>query len=706
MESELDRHLVELILLTANGREGTTRERVTALVEDVLHLNPGRSRSYFHAGFAAELLQVRFKEPPDPASARWELYGHVQALLEQGHKEKALEMTRLPLFAALVSDPDIAPHLLAPLALAFSDCGDVESALEYLERGLGVEQSQKCEQLAADLVGTYLTHADQWMKDNRLEDARSLLDAITRRQVLMKRLGQLAVRVYRKLGQYEQKAGDWEEAIARFTEGLQWNPSDSQKAVIWCDIGLCYLGLTSINALQKGQRRDRRSEAKSSFQKAVASGVGFSINGAYALGVLHLEDGEPERAAELFEMAHRSLKAMKMRTRSRIEPRIKAYLAEALLMGRGARQEVAKALNLLAQAQDAQNWSLAERFNLYRLLRTVDETAARTYLMRLDLTHVKNATDGISIGRELLGHGEPGKTLELAQGLMALFLKKPDRRDSLSLKLRAENALADGRVGLQTYTELKQLCMDQEFYSDLEEALLDDSCTGEVLDALERRKECLELYGLMPDREANMAALLMELARSYIHARDEDGLRTAKTLLEEAAMHGSDIPQAELDSLSERLEFEAHRLGIDLGGATDSTLPQRMRARYSTPPRIFVVGGNEKQMGDHPNFVSMGDEFHFVGEWIPANYVNPDKTLALVRTRLQQGLRALILLHYNRTEFGRSARKLAGEHSVVLRNLHLYGFKSLKACVLEVLEKLLKMTEERPAPAPARVARG
>ncbi|MBI4868948.1 MAG: hypothetical protein HY816_18565 [Candidatus Wallbacteria bacterium] len=700
MESELDRHLVELISLTANGREGLTSERVQSMVEDVLHLNPGRSRSYFLAGFAAELLGVRFKEPPDPPSARWELYGHIEALLEKGQTAKVLEMTRLAAFPALTADPEIASHLLAPLAHAASDSGDVGAALDYLERGLALEASQKCQRLASELIPTYLTRSDQLMKDNRLEEARGLLDSVTRRPLLMKSLGQLAVRVYRKLGQCEQKAGDWQEAIARFREGFDREPSDSQKAVLWCDIGLCYLGLSSINNLQKGQRWEHGAQAREAFEKAVASGVGFSINGAFALGVLTLEDGQPERAAQLFEMAHRSLKAMKMRNRSRIEPRIKAYLAEALLMGRGARQEVPKALNLLGQAHEAQSWPLADRLNLYRLLRTVDEPAARTFLQSIDLSRLKNPVDGAAIGRELLTHGEHAKALEVALGLLQLYLKKPDRRDALTLKLRAENGLADGRAGSATYQELKQLCMDQEFYPELEEILLSEDVTGEVLDALERRKECLELYGLMPDRRANLAALLLELARSYIHARDEDGLRTARSLLEEAALYSNEIPAAELDSLSERLDFEAHRLGIDLGGATDSNLPQRLRTRFPAPPRLLVVGGNEKQMGDHESFVKLGEELHFVGEWIPANYVNPDKSLALVRQRLQQGLKGLILLHYNRTEFGRSARKLAGEYPVVLRNLHLYGFKSLRACVEEVLEKMLRMAEDRASKSP------
>ncbi len=700
VETELDRHLAELILLEADGRDALGKERLTALVEDVLHLNPGRARSYYHAGLASELLQLTFKPASDDESRRWELHGRIDALLRRGLKERARALLQHPSFASLAADPGVAPRLLTRLAKACHDLGDTAAALDLLEQALALDDGQEIQSLAADVATALLGRADHLIKDAKLDEARRLIETFTGRADLMRRLGYLAVRAYRKLGQCEQKAGDWEEAAARFQQGLAHEPSDSQRAVLWCDLGLCYLGLNSINNLVRGQRRERRVEARAAFEKAVEAGAGFSINGAYALGVLALEEDQPKKASESLELANRSLKAMKMRNRSRIEPRIKAYLAEALLMGRDARAVLPKALSLLSQAYQAFTPSLAERFNTYRLIRTVDEEASRGFLRELDFSQLKHFPEGLSIGNELLALGEASQALEVAGALGKLFLKKPDRRDAMLLELRAENALADARAGSQTYNQLKQLCMDQEYLGELEAALLADDVTGEILDQGERRRECLELYGLMPGREANRAVLLVEQARSYLNARDEEGLHSARALLDEAAiLHGDQVSTAELEGLTERLDFEAQRLGLDLAGGGDASLAQRVRARFPSPPRILVVGGNEKQMGDHENFLRLGDELHFTAEWIPANYVNPDKPLATVRARLQQGLKALILLHYNRTEFGRSARKLAGDHDVVLRNLHLYGFKSLRTCVLEVLEKLLRMEEERASKA-------
>ncbi len=694
-ETELDRHLIELVLVCSLGDDAEEQKSVIGLVEDLLALNPARKQSYRLAGLCRELLLGSFRSPPDGDCGLFESFGRLDGLLRCGFHERARQLAMGPDFESLLKNGAMAAELTARLATSCHQCGDQEAALAYLEKALELDRSEETLELATDLVKSYLSRSDQLIKEGKLDEATNLLEQVTRREPILEAVGQVAVRVYRKLGQCDQRAGEWEGAAGRFQEGLKRNPSESQRAVLWCDIGLCLLGLASINHLARDQERPRRDEAREAFERAVSAGEGFSINGAFARGVLALEDGEPEKAAELLDLAHRSLKTMKMRNRSRIDPRIKGYLAEALLTGREALSVLPKAMNLLRQAQAARSVSSTERFQAYELVRTVDESAARNYLDELDFSRLKKLPEGLSIGEALLSLGEWDKALEVADGLLQLFLKKGDRQKVLVLKLKAQNGVADVRGGGLTYLDLKQLCLDHELLEELEEVLVDEGCVSEILDAQESRKERLELYGLMPERRTNRAVLLMELARNYINGKDEEGLRTAKVLIEEASLYRAELPEKELDSLDERLEFEAQRQGIDLSGEGDPTLVQRLRAHFASPPRILVVGGNEKQMGDQQSFQLLGEELHFVGEWIPADYVNPDKPLAVVRARLQQGLKGLVLLHYNRTEFGRSARKLAGDHDVVLRNLHLYGFKSLKTCILEVLDKMLRVAERQ-----------
>lgn len=110
--------------------------------------------------------------------------------------------------------------------------------------------------------------------------------------------------------------------------------------------------------------------------------------------------------------------------------------------------------------------------------------------------------------------------------------------------------------------------------------------------------------------------------------------------------------------------------------------------------RVLVIGGGEPQRRHQEKFREYAEVMGFVGEWRMAEYVSWHKEMKRLTADMRDRFDALIILHWNRTTFTRSARDICNQQGQLpCITCHYEGFTSLRETMQECLRQLLAAAE-------------
>ncbi len=122
----------------------------------------------------------------------------------------------------------------------------------------------------------------------------------------------------------------------------------------------------------------------------------------------------------------------------------------------------------------------------------------------------------------------------------------------------------------------------------------------------------------------------------------------------------------------------------------ERALAERLAARDGRPFRILVIGGAEPQLRHRDKFAEYAEVMGFEGEWRMAEYVSWQKGIEKLKRDMRERFDALVILHWNRTTFTKTARQIcndAGQKPCL--TVHYEGFTDLRETLQEGLRQLL-----------------
>jgi hypothetical protein len=250
------------------------------------------------------------------------------------------------------------------------------------------------------------------------------------------------------------------------------------------------------------------------------------------------------------------------------------------------------------------------------------------------------------------------------------------------------------RLGARgVYQEMRDLLLQRGAFEQLEKLLKNEDFVGQALDHLEIKIELAGLYEEVEGRDYERAQLQVAIARSLRARKEVEALRQAHGLLQEVMCTAPDLARDDLAALEKLLELnDAEPPTSDAA----SQAVQELARALGRPPRVLVVGGNERQRRHHPRFEELAQRWGFSGEWLMANYTSPQKVVGAIHDRLGTGLDVLVLLHWNRHETTEPALELARKNDVVARTVHYAGFTSLQVALGELFEKMASSRAAKP----------
>jgi hypothetical protein len=224
---------------------------------------------------------------------------------------------------------------------------------------------------------------------------------------------------------------------------------------------------------------------------------------------------------------------------------------------------------------------------------------------------------------------------------------------------------------------------------------------GQALDHLEIKLELVQVYEEIEGRDYDRAVLQVAIARSLRARKDVESLQGAHGLLREVTCVYPELVADDLLQLEKLLELNDEKPATpDSGRAA----VQRFAAGLGRPPRVLVVGGNERQRRHHGRLEQLGREWGFDSEWLMTNYTSPQKTVNAIADRMKGGVELLVLLHWNRHETTEPALELARKSNVVARTIHYAGFTSLQVGLSELLATLATTPEPKTGKGSGRRA--
>ena len=653
----LDRQLILSIVNAAQEIEGVLGEdQIDDLVDEILHLNAHRHRSYFHAGFRDVLFdrELGIGGPEKNRSRmRWYWAGVVQGLARSDRWASVIDLFgRYPIIRGLGDGVDAASNAAAiHVATALFEENRPAEIPEFV-------QPPALTNWSPDLFMRLSRNATDLLRADRVSEAKGIFDCLAGVLSEMERgpLGYAeSLQVKRRQAHCLQRAGEFEAARRVLEELLSQDPDPSIKAMILADLGLIDARLRSLADVKLPATEDKRGsfilallKGRDCFQEASQLKVLYSAHADMCLGVLALVDRDFEKAVVRLDSARTTFIARResYRRNGLIES-TELYLGIALIQEeREARfEEASKMISDALQAELS--------FPRYLLAQTLDTMA-------------------------LLGFQEESGRI----GEAVLAVDKYEVLDILISSEARSAVLSLADTFLRRASDVARSSTDQA--SDLRSALTlllphqrrhDEAAS--VLDRLEEmavRGTGSEEFCALFDAPSNWAAVWSQEDVLLARARILESLgRTeeAGSLLI-AACHRS--LTAEAADKSEGILSRIKRLGLDETNIeplerrlaalrVEETAPDDTETIQAAHVRILMVGGDERQekrdaelRGDlrrrAPNI-----EVEFIRSGWSSNW---KPFLDEFRGRLP-GFDAVVIMRYTRTEFGRQVRKSCGQ---------------------------------------------
>lgn len=651
--SSLDLLARRAIVASVARDEGALDDvQVRDAIEDLVHLNQARHRSYFHLGLL-DSLQGRPPETNWPQSSpdrrAWYLCGALDALLgrARGDEARALVQGHPAEFKLLGRGEHEASAVAIPLLFdAIWSGPEPLSVLAWLKpSGL---------RLSPETILRALDAATGLLREARGEEARRLLDLAAEAAALRGREGAAMPRSFlrdlsRRRAHCLRLSGDFEGAASILEPLAGAEESDGKRGMILADLGLIACRLRSIADVRVPPSRDdwpagerALAPGEERFRQAVGMRGG---HGEFCLGTLLLLRGRDGEARPLLERAVAEMQA---------------------------RAEIYNANGALPRARLCLAYTLAEQVDpanpghVLRLTRDSLERDAKgphhlygRILFNLSLVDPPSAAD---LARDLLRR--VGARMLDAVGEAQLLRAIPEARNALLARSREPGRSRADRFddrlrALQASLRGNDRATAEEALDLLEELSGRDPEQGRFLDLLSD-----------PDARGDIWTE-EEIDESRVRIYEEKGdTLSAATILEgmghRLLTRGGEHNALVVLGIADRirgygLEPDPRLLKrAEAGGEPAPSPPTAARGS------ILFIGGNELQRK-----IAQGVEEAVRRRWPavsvrfehPAWSSNWAKQFESLRNPIA-GADAVVLMPLVRTQFGRAVRKACGEAQI------------------------------------------
>jgi hypothetical protein len=403
----------------------------------------------------------------------------------------------------------------------------------------------------------------------------------------------------------------------------------------------------------------------------------------YLRSLLAYEIGDVAVAARGFECAIQGLRRLEGRDVA-LRDRARFFLASSLLTA-GDVAETTRALKLMEQALGTVRPDLESFYSVHEALKNHDRRLALRFLDAVDIGRGSSPDQLLFVALEYLSLGEAQPALNAARRVLEVAVDLDQRLEALRAVLTGHNMLGDRDGARACWSDMRELLVQRGKFDALEKLLLNEEFVGQALDHLEITLELVQVYEEIEGRDYDRAVLQVAIARSLRARKDVESLQGAHGLLREVTCVYPELVADDLLQLEKLLELNDEKPATpDSGRAA----VQRFAAGLGRPPRVLVVGGNERQRRHHGRLEQLGREWGFDSEWLMTNYTSPQKTVNAIADRMKGGVELLVLLHWNRHETTEPALELARAQGTPARTVHYAGFTSLQVALAEQWQRL------------------
>lgn len=683
-ETALDRLLMQQVHLAEKGEQKA--ESIRQQLVDYWTCAGPRPGPCFLLGYARTLLGIDLPATGvEPAARRWALFGTVRAYDRKGERERiAATISDPQMLLDLLTDTAVAGNVLPLVVRSLFWSGDLKlavRAIQYLAAEPGSAELENIVDAAVtDLLGRLETRIDS---DDQ-ESTASILGKVLGMSGFDRLPADVQSRYHRALAERLLAASEWKLAIetAEKAERLAADqPMLASAAALVAALG--ELRQHDTLSVEPRQQRQEREAALARLQHVAEEPEHASPEAVYLRSLLAYEVGDLPAAARGFDRAIAGLRRLEGRD-VQLRDRARFFQAAALLMaGDGA--EASRALRLMEQALGTVKPDLESFYAVHEALKKLDKKLSLRFLDAVDVGRGSTPDQLLFVALEYLSLGEAQPALFAARRVLEVAIDLDQRLDALRVVLTGHNMLGERDQSRACYAEIRELLQQRGKFDALEKLLKNEEFVGQALDHLEIKIELASCYEEMEGREYDRASLQVGIARSLRARKEVEALQQAHGLLQEVSCVYPELAKDDLAAIEKLLELhdEAPATADD-GKHAVAALAKAL----GRPPRVLVVGGNERQRRHHPRLEKLASEWGFVPEWLMTNYTSPQKTVGTIADRLRSGLDLLVLLHWNRHETTEPALELAREAGVPARTVHYAGFTSLQVALTEQLQRL------------------
>lgn len=655
----LDNVLIKSVVASVSGIEGAlSEEQAEDLVEEVIHLNQSRHRSYFHRGFLHSLSgRPRDAAPPEANAARraWLLTGRLMALVRrgqtsviveefQGRRAEFDELMRTE--AAIGAAAMVAPHLFDALwkAGAFADAAIAVSPVVGAAAGSG-------------FVNRLLGGVREMFLSHRTPEAILLLDEV---EAVLGSFDPGAVpegvtyEVRRRRAQVRRAGGHFreaEEAFAAMAEGA----GPEQRSELLADVALCRGAFKWLADVEVPREESavhdtlKRLEAgASAAEEAASEPGGTATNAQHMLGVRALLLGRYDEARGLLEQAVSGM-SPRVGLYPDVLPRCRLYYALSILLSAQVAQfRVALSiLNELGSDEALGEWP-------EWLLRKALDMARADYLEGVYFAEwagkrFPDLLDEFVHDSYLVRRSEQIRTelqFKAASKDRPLALRQKDFEALLRYAQR-EGDVTAARAALEGLERLAlgSPAVRRAFADALaDEAYYDPAWTWE--EAQYARTQMLEADG----RYAEAGSVLASLIHSYLSQNETE---EARGLCERLQSYGATCP--DFPDIGARLAALVEAPHADVGAQAGERAPKLVR--------VLFVGGNEVQ-ARYDEWIE--GELERLGTGVTVTFLHTgwDGNWGPHAERIRQLMPthdSAVIMRFVRTELGRTAREDVGK---------------------------------------------
>ncbi|GLH65975.1 hypothetical protein [Geothrix edaphica] len=655
--SALDKLLFRAAVDSVAGVDGSLPpEEVADLVEELIYLNTTRTKSYFHRGFLHALTGPSFvptRQEENQERRAWEWAGKIIALARYDRRDDIClafdDATDLALQMAEGRFEGPAKGAMPHVAESLLHSGRFQDACTILKP----ELVRLC---PGKFIPGLIREGRHLVRSRRVEEAKRVLgkgrELLAIEEIAEGCPPELLYECERRWGQVLRAQGAFREARSHFEHLLR---DGGAVAELRTDMALCAAKkkwlddvALPIRNQEVGSLLPQLEAALPDCMAAIESG-GVAPGAAYMLGIVSLlHRNQENEALQHLEMAYEmALSREEVYPDSRFFNQLCMALSVAILLAMDESQ-FDKAHDLIHRALD--DGRITELpLDLFK--RAIEVIRASSHPACLSILE-----DFEQRCPEILEeHLRRKEFLESSPAVLKLLEKRAQSKDRtpngrwrdlealLSAHLRSGNQVES--EGCLAYME--ELALTHERLSAGYLSVLEDpDRAGAILEDFERL-EAIRLLHQVRGQRRSEGLVLAQLARL---ALGQSQAELATEYLDLARACG--LNAAELDM--------EHRWANEIIESTRLV----EEARQPHPVSVLLVGGNEVQERyDH----AIKEHFrrqdrHLTVEFLhPAWSSNWNFDLEDVKRRLP-GHDALVVMRFNRTQFGRHVRRLAGEH--------------------------------------------